>query len=54
MQASTVSFALDKSAIDFGKVVYVEKKDEEIVIFNDGRVPFNYSITMDPLSEYPG
>lgn len=53
-EASTVSFHLDKSSINFGEVLFVEKKDDEFYIINDGKVPFNFSIIMDPTSLFPG
>lgn len=43
-ESSNVSFLLDKSIIDFGKVVYTSKVDQEFGILNDGRVAFNYEI----------
>ena len=43
-EASTVSFAVDKSLIDFGKVIFTESKTEELKIINNGRVAFNYDI----------
>ena len=52
-EASTVSFALDRDNIDFGKVIFSEKSDQEIVLFNNGRVPFNFSFILDLLSS-PG
>jgi hypothetical protein len=43
-EASTVAFTLDKSVIDFGSVVFTDRKDEEIGIINNGKVLFEYEI----------
>jgi len=43
-EASTVSFSVDKSIIDFGKVIFTDSKEEELKIINNGRVAFNYDI----------
>eukprot|EP01038_Epipyxis_sp_PR26KG_P004323 gene4323-6124_t len=43
-EASSVSFELNKSIIDFGKVIFTDKCDSELVIANNGKVNFNYSI----------
>lgn len=43
-EASTVSFSVDKSIIDFGKVIFTDSKEEELKITNNGRVAFNYEI----------
>ena len=52
-EASTVSYSLDRSIIDFGKVVYNERRDEELGILNQGLVAFNFEIATDDLSS-PG
>lgn len=49
-EASVVSYMVDRTVIDFGKVNYLEKKDEELVIINQGRVPFNFSFDASNLS----
>jgi hydrocephalus-inducing protein len=43
-EASTVSYSLTRSVIDFGKVIFTEKGDEELEIVNHGKVPFNFSV----------
>jgi hydrocephalus-inducing protein len=43
-EASTVSFALDKAILDFGSVVFTDRKDEEIGIVNNGKVVFSYEV----------
>ena len=43
-EASTVSFSLNRSVIDFGKVLISEKGDEELIISNNGKVTFTYDI----------
>ena len=43
-EASTVSFSVDKSIVDFGKVIITDSKTEELKITNNGRVTFNYDI----------
>lgn len=43
-ESSTVAFSLDRSVIDFGKVVYITKKEEELYITNSGKVIFDYAI----------
>ena len=37
-ESNTVAFALDRAIVDFGKVVYVAKKEEELYIMNTGKV----------------
>eukprot|EP01032_Pedospumella_encystans_P008479 gene8479-10061_t len=49
-EASTVSFSLNRSIIDFGKVTFTDKGDEELEIINHGKVPFNFSVA--PASAY--
>ena len=44
-EASSVSFELNRSIIDFGKVIFTEKADEELEIINTGKVPFNFQIS---------
>jgi len=44
-EASSVSFELNRSIIDFGKVIFTEKADEELEIINSGKVPFNFQIS---------
>ena len=43
-EASTVGFELSHSLIDFGKVVFTEKGEQELEIINKGRVPFNFEL----------
>ena len=43
-ESNTVAFSLDRSVIDFGKVVYITKKEEELYITNSGKVIFDYAI----------
>eukprot|EP01042_Synura_sphagnicola_P028807 gene28807-37157_t len=52
-EASTVSFSLDRSVINFGRVLYNERKDEELYILNQGLVAFNFEISAEELSS-PG
>ncbi|RYH22951.1 hypothetical protein EON65_18485, partial [archaeon] len=44
-ESSNVGFELDKSIIDFGKVVFTTKSDQELVISNTGKVIFNYNLS---------
>jgi hydrocephalus-inducing protein len=44
-ESSTVGFALDKSGLDFKNVVFTSKKDEELYIYNTGKVIFDYVIS---------
>ena len=44
-EASTVSYSIDKSIINFGQVLTSETKTEELTILNNGRVTFYYDIT---------
>ena len=37
-ESNTVAFSLDRSIVDFGKVVYVTRKEEELFITNSGKV----------------
>ena len=37
-ESNTVAFSLDRSIVDFGKVVYVGRKEEELYITNSGKV----------------
>lgn len=52
-EASTVSYALDRDFIEFGEVLFSEKKDESLVVSNMGKVAFNFSSNVDGLS-HPG
>ena len=43
-EASTVAFSLNRSMIDFGKVLISEKGDEELLITNNGKVAFTFDV----------
>lgn len=43
-EASTVAFSLNKSVIEFGKVLITEKSDEELTVTNNGKVAFNFEL----------
>ena len=49
-EASTVSYALNCSFLDFGKIVYTEFCEKELVLTNNGRVPFVFSFIKDQFS----
>ena len=51
-EASTVSYALDRDFIEFGEVLFSEKKDETFVISNMGKVSFSFSSNVDELSHF--
>eukprot|EP01041_Mallomonas_annulata_P003640 gene3640-7257_t len=52
-EASTVSYALDRNMIDFGPVLYTERKDEELGIINHGLVAFSFEARIENISS-PG
>lgn len=52
-EGSTVSYALDKSFINFDKVIYSERKDDDFVIHNNGKVSFSFEISTELLTS-PG
>ena len=52
-EASQVSFKLDRSLIDFGKVLHTKSEEREFFIINTGKVAFNYTIS-DKLVSRPG
>jgi hypothetical protein len=48
-ESSNVAFELDKSVIDFGKVIYTDKNDQELMIMNHGKV--NYNFRLEPTTK---
>eukprot|EP01034_Spumella_vulgaris_P022205 gene22205-28319_t len=44
-EASTVAFELNRSVVDFGRVVFTEKCDEELLVTNLGKVAFNFEVS---------
>jgi hypothetical protein len=41
-ESSNVAYELDKSILDFGKILFTDKGDQEITISNKGKVNFNF------------
>ena len=44
-EASQVGFKLDRSLVDFGKVLHTKCEEREFSIINTGKVAFNYTIS---------
>ena len=44
-EASQVGFKLDRSLVDFGKVLHTKSEEREFSIINTGKVAFNYTIS---------
>merc|ERR1711965_1147035 len=45
-EASTVGFRLDRSLLDFGKVLYSKREDKEFCIMNQSKVAFSFKISI--------
>eukprot|EP00606_Chrysophyceae_sp_TOSAG23-5_P000584 GSChrysophyteH2.ASY1.ANO1.693.1 assembled CDS len=43
-EASQMAYALDSSFVDFGRVTYTENAQQEFVIKNTGKVPYEFNI----------
>jgi hydrocephalus-inducing protein len=43
-ESSNAAFDFDKSVLDFGKVLFTDKGDQEITISNKGKVNFNFRL----------
>jgi hypothetical protein len=43
-ESSNVAYEVDKSILDFGKILFTDKGDQELTIFNRGKVIFNFNI----------
>ncbi|GMH58813.1 hypothetical protein TrST_g5240 [Triparma strigata] len=44
-EASQVGFKLDRSLLDFGKVLHTKSEEREFHVINTGKVAFNYTIS---------
>ena len=49
-EASVVTFSMDRDSIDFGEILFCERKEEHVTISNMGKVPFNFSVNLDHLT----
>jgi len=49
-EASQVGYKLDRSLLDFGKVLHTKSEEREFYIVNTGKVAFNYSISQHLVS----
>lgn len=43
-ESSNVAYELDKSILDFGKILFTDKGDQELTISNRGKVAFNFRV----------
>lgn len=43
-ESSNVGYELDRSVLDFGKVLFTERADQEVIITNTGRVSFPFQL----------
>ena len=52
-EASTLGYRLDRQFIDFGKLVFDKTEESEFLLYNTGKVAFNFSVRTDLVSR-PG
>ena len=50
-ESSNVAFELDKSVMDFGKVIFTDKNDQDFTIMNHGKVNYNFRLEPSTLED---